>query len=97
MANGAVGLGVRPDEAEHRVGHHEQQRHHPGGGDDAVGVGPGLPGAGLQRVADGAVPLEGDGHQAEGGDADGDPCGRAKRPRENFERAGRRRPRGSRL
>ena len=38
-------------------------------------MGPGLPRAGLQRVADGAVSLDGDGHEAEGGDADRDPCG----------------------
>lgn len=60
--------------AADRIGHHDEQRQHPGGGDDAVGVGAGLPGAGLQRVTDGAVSLDGNGHKAEGGDADGDAC-----------------------
>lgn len=73
MAHRVVRLGEGSEDAEHRVGHHDQQRQHPGGRDDAVGVGPGLPRAGLQRVADGAVPFDGDGHEAEGGDADGDP------------------------
>lgn len=78
MADGAVGLGEGPDVAEHRVRHHDEQRHHPRGGDDAVGVGASLPRPRLQRVADGAVPLDGDGYEAEGGDADGDACGEAK-------------------
>lgn len=69
-----VALGEGLEDAEDGVGHHDEQRHHPGGGDDAVGVGAGLPGAGLERVTDGAVPLDGDGHQAEGGDADRDAC-----------------------
>ena len=73
-----VVLGERPEDTEHRVGHHDEQRNHPGGGDDTVGVGSGLPRAGLQRVADGAVSLDGDGHEAEGGDADRDPCRREK-------------------
>lgn len=73
MADCAVGLGERPEDAEDRVGHHDQQRHHPGESDDAVGVGTGLPSPGLQRVTDGAVSLNGDGHEAEGGDADRDP------------------------
>lgn len=57
-------------DTEDRVGHHDEQRQHPGGGDDAVRMGPGLPRARLKRVADGAVTLNGDGNQAEGGDAD---------------------------
>ena len=74
VTDSRVVLGERPEDAEHRVGHHDEQRHYPGGGDDTVGVGSGLPRAGLQRVADGAVSLDGDGHKAEGGDADRDPC-----------------------
>lgn len=73
MADRLVGLGEGQEDAEHRVGHHDEQGQHPGGGDDAVGMGSGLPRAGLERVADGAVPFDGDGHEAEGGDADGDP------------------------
>lgn len=73
MTHRVVRLGEGSEDAEHRVGHHDQQRQHPGGRDDAVGVGSGLPRAGLQRVADGAVSFNGDGHEAEGGDADGDP------------------------
>lgn len=76
VGDGAVGLGEGLEQAEHRVRHHEEQRHQPGGGDDAVGVGPSLPRARLQRITDGAVPLDGDRHEAEGGDADGDPCRR---------------------
>lgn len=41
-------------------------------------MGSGLPRAGLQRVTDGAVSLDGNGHEAEGGDADGDPCRKEK-------------------
>lgn len=78
MTDRAVGLGERPEVTEHRVGYHDEQRQHPGGGDDAVGVRPGLPRAGFQRVADGAVPLYGNGHKAEGGNADRDPCRKEK-------------------
>lgn len=51
------------------VGQHEDGGRHPGGRDDLGGVGLGLPRAGRERVADGAVALQGDGHQVEGGDA----------------------------
>ena len=87
VAHGPVRLGERPEDAEHRIGHHDDQRQGPGGGDDPVGVGTGLPGAGLEGVADGAVALDSDGHQAEGGDTDGYPCGRRGGRREDV-RAG---------
>lgn len=70
VADRILGLRKGLQDTEHGVGHHDEQRQHPGGGDDAVGVGPGLPRARLEGVADGAVTLNGDGHQAEGGDAD---------------------------
>lgn len=73
MPKGIVGLGEGPEDAEDRVGHHDEQGQHPGGGDDAVSVRARLPRPGFQRVADGAVPLDGNGHQTEGGDADGNP------------------------
>lgn len=78
VTDSIVGLGERPEDTEHRVGHHDKQRQHPSGGDDAVGVGSGLPRAGLQRVTDGAVSFDGNGHKAEGGDADRDPCRKEK-------------------
>lgn len=56
------------------VGQHEDGGRHPGGRDDLGGVGLGLPRSGRQRVADGAVALQGDGHQVEGGDAHRDAC-----------------------
>lgn len=49
------------------VGQHQDERNHPGGGDDLGGVRFGLPRPGGQRVADGTVALQGDGHQVEGG------------------------------
>lgn len=52
-----------------RVGQHQDEGRHPGGGDDLGGVGFGLPRPGGQRVADGAVALQGDGHQVECGNA----------------------------
>lgn len=70
VADRLLGLREGLQDTEHRVGHHDEQRQHPGGGDDAIGMGPGLPRARLEWVADGAVTLDGDGHQAEGGDAD---------------------------
>ena len=70
VAHGPVRLGERPEDAEHWIGHHDDQRQGPCGGDDPVGVGTGLPGAGLEGIADGAVALDSDGHQAEGGDTD---------------------------
>lgn len=48
----------------HRVGHHEQSRQHPCGYDHTSSVGARLPHARLQWSADGAVPFQGDGHQA---------------------------------
>lgn len=74
VTNNIVWLEEGPEDTEHWVGHHDQQWQHPGGSDDTIGVGPGLPWAGLQRVTDGAVSFDGNGHKAEGGDADRDPC-----------------------
>lgn len=73
VAFGTIDLWERLEDAEDRIGHHDEQRHHPGGSDDTVGVGAGLPRTRFQGVTDGAVPLDGDGHQAECGDADRDP------------------------
>lgn len=64
----------RLESAGDGVGQHEDGGHHPGGRDDLGGVGLGLPHSGGQRVADGAVALQGDGDQVEGGDADRHAC-----------------------
>lgn len=63
-----VTAGERLESAGDGVGQHEDGRRHPGGCDDLGGVGLGLPHSGRQRVADGAVALQGDGDQVEGGD-----------------------------
>lgn len=62
------------EDAGDGVRQHQDEGHHPGGGDDLGGVGFGLPRPGGQRVADGAVALQGDGHQVERGHAHGDAC-----------------------
>lgn len=64
----------RLESARYGVGQHEEGGHHPGSRDDLGGVGLGLPHSGGQRVADGAVALQGDGNQVEGGDADRYAC-----------------------
>lgn len=74
MANSTVALRESPEGAEHRVWHHDEQRHHPRGGNDAISVRSSLPCTRLERVADGTVSLYGNGHKAEGGDADRDAC-----------------------
>ena len=74
MAGAVVTAGERPENAEDGVGQHQHGGGHPGGRDDLSGVGLGLPHSGRQRVADGAVALQGDGHQVEGGDAHRDAC-----------------------
>ena len=51
------------------VGQHQDEGRHPGGSDDLGGVGFGLPRPGGQGVANGAVALQGDGHQVERGHA----------------------------
>lgn len=48
---------------------HDEEGQHPRGRNHPVGVRAGLPHPRLERVTDGAVALDGDGHQAEGGDA----------------------------
>lgn len=82
VANSTVALWERLEDTEHWVGHHDYQWHHPGGRNDAVGVGSGLPGSGLQRVTNSAVSLDGNGHKAEGGNADRDPCRKEKKSNE---------------
>lgn len=69
-----VTAGERLESARDGVGQHQDGGHHPGGRDDLGSVGLGLPHSGGQRVADGAVALQGDGDQVEGGDADGYAC-----------------------
>lgn len=65
--------------AENGVGKHQDEGNHPGDGDDFGGVGFGLPHPGRQGVADGAVALQRDGHQVEGGNAHSYTC-RKKEP-----------------
>ena len=78
-AHGAVvRLGDLQQGGEDRVRGHDDEGHDPGGGDHLVGVQARLPCPRLERVADGVVPLDRYGDQAEGGDADGDACGAIK-------------------
>lgn len=74
MAGAVVAAGEGLEGAGDGVGKHQDEGHHPGGGDDLGGVGFRLPRPGGERVANGAVALQGDGHQVEGGDTDGDTC-----------------------
>lgn len=67
MTRAVVSAGEGFERAGDGVGQHEDEGGHPGGGDDLGGVGLGLPHPGFQRVANGAVALQGDGHQVEGG------------------------------
>lgn len=53
--------------AGYGVGQHQYEGCHPGGSDDLGGVGFCLPHPGGQRVANGTVALQRDGHQVEGG------------------------------
>lgn len=69
-----VTAGERLESAGDGVGQHQDGGRHPGGRNDLGGVGLGLPHSGRQRVADGAVALQGDRHQVEGGDAHRDAC-----------------------
>lgn len=62
-----VAAGEGLEGAGNGVGQHQDEGHHPGGGDDLGGVGFGLPRPGGQGVANGAVALQGDGHQVECG------------------------------
>lgn len=63
VAGAVVDAGEGHQLAGDGIGQHQHEGHHPGGRDDLGGVGLGLPGAGGQRVTDGAVALQGDGHQ----------------------------------
>lgn len=74
VAGGVVPAGEGLEGAGDGVGQHQDGGGHPGGRDDLGGVGLGLPHPGCERVADGAVALQGDGHQVEGGDADRHAC-----------------------
>lgn len=69
VRGGVVGTLKRVQVADDRVRDHDEEGQHPRGCDHPVGVGAGLPHPRLERVADGAVALDGDGHQAERGDA----------------------------
>ncbi len=62
-----VAAGEGLEVARNGVGQHQDEGRHPGGSDDLGGVGFGLPRPGRQRVANGAVALQGDGHQVECG------------------------------
>lgn len=57
----------RLEGARNGVGQHQDERSHPGGSDDLGGVRFRLPRPGGQWIANGAVALQGDGHQVEGG------------------------------
>lgn len=74
VRGGVVGTLKRVQVADDRVRDHDEEGQHPRGRDHPVGVGAGLPHPRLQRVADGAVALDGDGDQAERGDADRYAC-----------------------
>lgn len=69
-----VAAGEGFEGARNRVGQHQDEGHHPGGGDDLGGVAFSLPRSGGQRVANGAVALQGDGHQVESGNTYRDTC-----------------------
>lgn len=60
-----VAAGEGLEGARDWVGQHQDEGRHPGGSDDLGGVGFGLPRPGGQRVANGAVALQGDGYQVE--------------------------------
>lgn len=67
MPGAVVDAGKWLKGARDGVGQHHDEGSHPGGSDDLGGVGFGLPCSGGQRVANGTVALQGDGHQVEGG------------------------------
>lgn len=62
-----VDAGEGLEGARDGVRQHQDEGRHPGGSDDLGGMGFGLPHPGGQRVANGAVALQGDGHQVERG------------------------------
>lgn len=67
VPSAVVDAGEGLEGARNGVGQHQDERRHPGGSDDLGGVGFGLPRPGGQWVANGAVALQGDGHQVECG------------------------------
>lgn len=69
MPRAVVEAGERLEGARNGVGQHQDERSHPGGSDDLGGVRFSLPRPGRQRVANGTVALQRDGHQVEGGNA----------------------------
>lgn len=69
VPGGVVRALERVQVADDWVRDHDEEGQRPRGRDHPVGVRAGLPHPRLERVADGAVALDGDGHQAEGGDA----------------------------
>lgn len=81
VSGAVVTAGERLESAGDGVGQHQDGGRHPGGRDDFSGVGLGLPHSGCQWVADGAVALQGDRHQVEGGDAHRDACAHQSRDR----------------
>lgn len=78
VCGGVVGTLKRVQVADDRVRDHDEEGQHPRGRDHPVGVGAGLPHPRLERVADGAVAFDGDGNQAECGDAHRYACQREK-------------------
>lgn len=78
MSCNVVGLGELHQRAEDGIGCHNEEGQDPGRSNDFVGMGSGLPCPGLQRVANGTVPLNGYSHQTEGRYTDGDACNKAK-------------------
>lgn len=69
MPRAVIAAGEGLEGAGNGVGQHQDEGRHPGRRDDLGGVGFCLPHPGGQGVADGAVALQGDGHQIERGDA----------------------------
>lgn len=67
MPSAVVAAGEGLERAGYGVWQHQDEGRHPGGRDDLGGVGFGLPRPGGQRVANGAVALQGDGHKVERG------------------------------
>lgn len=70
VARTVVGAAVWHERAGDRVRHHEQEGDQPCGADHLGSMGFGLPCARCQWIADGAVALQRDGHEVEGGHAD---------------------------
>lgn len=71
----------RLEVARNGVRQHQDEGHNPSGSDDLGGVRFGLPRPGSQRVANGTVALQRDGHQVEGGNTHRDTCTEQKIPK----------------